>query len=101
MYDIFVLSFSMDEGETIHDDMSENPLGDIVISLDTAEAQASAHDYSLFQEVTFLLIHGFCHLLGHDHGESEIASTGDFDEIRDMVILELVFDRFFVKWEQD
>jgi probable rRNA maturation factor len=45
----------------------ERMLGDIVISVDTAQAQATEYDASLEREVERLLIHGVLHLCGHDH----------------------------------
>jgi probable rRNA maturation factor len=45
----------------------ERMLGDIVISVDTAQAQATAYDATLEREVERLLIHGVLHLCGHDH----------------------------------
>ena len=42
-------------------------LGDVVISLDTARAQAARHGLSLEREVALLLAHGLLHLLGLDH----------------------------------
>jgi probable rRNA maturation factor len=42
-------------------------LGDIVISLDTAQRQAAAYDARLPRELERLLIHGVLHLCGHDH----------------------------------
>ena len=42
-------------------------LGDVVISLDTAKAQASEFGLSLEEEIKRLLIHGIVHLLGYDH----------------------------------
>lgn len=42
-------------------------LGDVVISLDTAERQARARRRPLLNEVRFLLAHGVLHLLGYDH----------------------------------
>ncbi len=44
-------------------------LGDIVISVDTAQAQAAAYDAPLEREIERLLIHGVLHLCGHDHEE--------------------------------
>jgi probable rRNA maturation factor len=44
-------------------------LGDIVISVDTAQAQAAAYDAPLEREVERLLIHSVLHLCGHDHME--------------------------------
>ena len=41
-------------------------LGDIVISLDTANRQAEAVGWSLRNEVILLAIHGTLHLIGYD-----------------------------------
>ncbi|WP_117237090.1 rRNA maturation RNase YbeY [Thermus sediminis] len=46
-------------------------LGDIWISLDTAQRQAEARGASLEEEVLVLAAHGLWHLLGHDHGREE------------------------------
>ncbi|MDR0453274.1 MAG: rRNA maturation RNase YbeY [Deferribacteraceae bacterium] len=45
-------------------------LGDIVISLESAEKQATGADITTDREVAFLFIHGFLHLLGFDHERS-------------------------------
>jgi probable rRNA maturation factor len=42
-------------------------LGDVVISLDTAERNARALGRTLPQEVDVLALHGFLHVLGYDH----------------------------------
>ncbi|MEZ4219893.1 MAG: rRNA maturation RNase YbeY [Polyangiaceae bacterium] len=42
-------------------------LGDVVISLDTAERQARGRRRDLFAEVRLLLTHGVLHLVGYDH----------------------------------
>jgi probable rRNA maturation factor len=41
-------------------------LGDVVISLETAERQAEAQRHPPAQEVEWLLLHGTLHLLGYD-----------------------------------
>lgn len=46
-------------------------LGDVVISLDTAERQARGRRRELMDEVCFLLAHGLLHLVGYDHAEPE------------------------------
>ena len=46
-------------------------LGDVVISLDTAERQAQSRKRSLLEEVRFLLGHGVLHLVGYDHATPE------------------------------
>jgi probable rRNA maturation factor len=48
-------------------------LGDVVISLDTAQRQAAARRASLDDELRVLLIHGVLHLLGMDHARSRDA----------------------------
>lgn len=42
-------------------------LGDVVISLDTAQRQADSRRRPLIAEVRFLLAHGLLHLIGYDH----------------------------------
>jgi probable rRNA maturation factor len=42
-------------------------LGDVVISLDTAQRQARSRRRPLLDEVSFLLAHGILHLVGYDH----------------------------------
>lgn len=61
-----VLSFPQAEG----DEFISHMLGDVVISVETAERQATEHQFSLEQELVLLLIHGLLHLLGYDHERS-------------------------------
>ncbi len=63
-----VLAFAMREGARVAGD--ESILGDVVISLDTAERQARRRRVSTADEVRTLLIHGVLHLLGYDHERS-------------------------------
>ena len=46
-------------------------LGDIIISVDTAKAQAEEYGHSTNREIGFLALHGFLHLLGYDHMTKE------------------------------
>ncbi|MCB9732483.1 MAG: rRNA maturation RNase YbeY [Deltaproteobacteria bacterium] len=71
-----VLSFPMDEGEeVVGPEEGLAPLGDIVISVETAAIEAGKTELDLDGMAVFLLVHGFCHLLGHDHGEPEEAAA--------------------------
>lgn len=60
-----VISFSLQEGA--YGNINPNVLGDVVISLETAQRDAIRGSLSLQQEIDFLLIHGILHLLGYDH----------------------------------
>lgn len=63
-----VLSFPQYEGIK---DLEELPeplyLGDIVISVETAMAQAEAYHHSFEREMCFLTAHSMLHLFGYDH----------------------------------
>jgi len=43
------------------------PLGELVISVEYAQNQASVHKNSLDDEIALLFIHGLLHLMGYDH----------------------------------
>jgi probable rRNA maturation factor len=62
-----VLSFPSEE----HDIQSgRRYLGDVIISLPRARAQAKAAGHPLQAELQLLAVHGVLHLLGHDHATS-------------------------------
>jgi len=46
-------------------------LGDIIVSVPTAFKQAKEYNHSLAKELTWLVSHGFLHLLGWDHPTSK------------------------------
>ena len=68
-----VLAFPMREGE--FSDITPGLLGDVVISLETAEKEAVSADISIEERLSQLLIHGILHLLGFDHETSEADAT--------------------------
>lgn len=50
------------------DILSKAPmLGDIVVAFETVEREALADDKTIQDHLSHLLVHGFLHLLGHDH----------------------------------
>ena len=72
-----VLSFPLGE-DGVYD---PNPatgaymLGDIVISLEKAQAQAEEYGHSLQREVGYLTVHSMLHLLGYDHVEGGLEAV--------------------------
>ena len=56
-----VLSFPQSEGPDF------TLLGDIVISIETAQRHSVSYEVTLHEELKKLIIHGILHLLGHDH----------------------------------
>jgi probable rRNA maturation factor len=64
-----VIAFPMQEGEFPH--ITPNLLGDVVISVDTAEREAISAGMSLEDRFLELLIHGILHLFGYDHETDE------------------------------
>ncbi|MFC5467109.1 rRNA maturation RNase YbeY [Cohnella suwonensis] len=104
-----VLSFSLIEGEEPeirfdgeyeaseegeeewHDEeKAGNPyselLGDIVISVPRAEAQAEEYGHSFERELGFLFVHGFLHVIGYDHGDE--AQEKEMFAKQEQVLLE-------------
>lgn len=71
-----VLSFAQEDADNAaHGRHASQPvlLGDIVISLPTAERQAARATWSADSEVTLLAVHGLLHLLGYDDESAEGA----------------------------
>lgn len=72
-----VLSFPLGE-DGVYD---QNPatgaymLGDIVISLEKAQAQAEEYGHTLQREVGYLTVHSMLHLLGYDHVQGGLEAV--------------------------
>jgi len=88
-----VLSFALNEGDEpdIIDGPEELLLGDIIISLETAERQAGEFGHSLERELAYLTVHGMLHLLGFDHEDEAERQTMRREEER--VLTELNITR--------
>ncbi len=56
-------------------------LGDIAISLGVTQKDAAAREIALDQHLSHLLIHGYLHLLGHDHKDDTEAAEMESLEI--------------------
>lgn len=48
-------------------------LGELVICVDLVDSQAIEHKLDPMEELSYLIIHGLLHLLGHDHEEESEA----------------------------
>ena len=72
-----VLSFPLgvDGVFDVNPETNAKMLGDIVISLETAEVQAKTYGHSIRREIGFLTVHSMLHLLGYDHEEDKLAAT--------------------------
>lgn len=72
-----VLSFPMFEKEELCNKIAKKEyengdiLGDIVISIKRVEQQAIEYGHSFQRELSYMLVHGFYHLMGEDHIKEE------------------------------
>lgn len=66
-----VITFALEDEDTVLVPNDERILGDIYISIDKANEQKDLYGHSLLRELSFLAVHGFYHLLGYDHQTEE------------------------------
>ena len=69
-----VLSFPMFEKEEIpslKDLKYREALGDIIISIERVKEQAVEYGHSFERELSYMVVHGFYHLMGEDHIKEE------------------------------
>ena len=72
-----VLSFPMFERKELEakiekkDFLHEDVLGDIVISIEKVKEQAEEYNHSFERELSYMVVHGFYHLMGYDHMDDE------------------------------
>lgn len=75
-----VLSFPMFEKEEIEEIINksskdnnkmEDVLGDVMISIPKVIEQAKEYGHSVERELSYMIVHGFYHIMGYDHIEEE------------------------------
>ncbi|HBH44800.1 MAG TPA: rRNA maturation RNase YbeY [Hyphomonas atlantica] len=69
------------------DPMDRPMLGDIAVALGVAKEDATAQNKTLADHLTHLLIHGYLHLLGHDHQTDHEAEKMEGLEIKALASL--------------
>ena len=62
-----VITFALEDEDSVVLPSDVRILGDIYISLDKAKTQSAEYGHSLLRELSLLAVHGFYHLLGYDH----------------------------------
>ena len=68
-----VLSFPMFEKDELEqkiknkDFENEDVLGDIVISIEKVQEQAKEFGHGFERELSYMVVHGFYHIMGYDH----------------------------------
>ena len=92
-----VLSFPMFEKNEIDNIVKNNKkqleletIGDIVISIERVIEQAYEYGHSFERELSYMVVHGFYHLMGYDHIEEEdkiIMRAKEEKILRDLNIL--------------
>lgn len=79
-----VLSFANIDDESFADEWSDGEeieLGDIIIALETMQAEAGNQNLTLHDHYCHLFAHGLLHLLGYDHIEADEAEHMESFEI--------------------
>lgn len=101
-----VLSFPLIDFESpgLFDDLDENELsdlfnldtnelmlGDIVVSIEKAKAQAQEYGHSMERELGFLIVHSMLHLFGYDHMDD--AQEKEMFEIQEFILNKVGLNR--------
>ena len=89
-----VLSFPLGENGVYDTDENNGckMLGDIVISMERAQEQATLYGHPLQREVAFLTVHSMLHLLGYDHENGGLEAMR-MREKEEAVLLQLGLPR--------
>ena len=94
-----VLSFPMQEFQhsgwdaqsdfELDEDTGELPLGDIIISMESAKRQANDYGNTFEYEIAYLIIHSTLHLIGYDHDKK--SSEKDMHKKNKSIMQEMGF----------
>ena len=88
-----VLSFSYGRSAPGEAGPEEDPIGEIVISVERAREQARRLGHGLEEELSLLAIHGLFHIMGMDHeNEREAALMAEAEEVTSDSIVSKIFD---------
>ena len=73
-----VLSFPMFEKDDLDklvnntkEGVLQDIMGDIIISIERVEEQAKEYGHSFERELSYMVVHGFYHVMGYDHIKEE------------------------------
>ncbi len=73
-----VLSFPIFEKNEIDEivknrkkQVTKETIGDIIISVERVQEQAEEYGHSFERELSYMLVHGFYHIMGYDHIEEK------------------------------
>ncbi len=64
-------NFRKDNSKSSNGEFIQEVLGDIIISIPRVEKQAEEYGHSFERELSYMLVHGFYHLMGYDHIEEQ------------------------------
>lgn len=77
-----VLSFALNEGEMMPDQISDGLYGDLIICPQVVIREAGEQGKTVEQHFAHLTTHGMLHLMGYDHIEDDEAEEMEAIEIR-------------------
>ncbi len=80
-----VIAFPMREGA--FSDISPHLLGDVMISVETAQREGETNNQSMEDRFDELLIHGILHLFGYDHEKNDRQATAMETKSRELTDL--------------
>lgn len=80
-----VLSFPIEMTKQEIATIGIREIGDIFICFDEAKRKAIKYDHKIIEEMSFLFVHGFLHLLGYDH-EHDLTAESEMFALQDQIL---------------